>query len=41
MSKREEKVPPRYVGKKECARPAEKAREKEENCKRKGLKLKK
>ena len=49
MSKREEKVPPRYVGKKECARSAQirqtvktkKVGKKKENSKRKGLKLKK
>ena len=48
MSTRGEKVPPRYVGKKECARSAqirqninEKGKEKEEKSKRKGIELKK
>ena len=48
MSKRGEKVPTRYVRKKECARSAQipqiktkKLAKKEENSKRKGLKLKK
>ena len=48
MSTRGEKVPPRYVGKKECARSAQirqningKGKEKEEKSKRKGIKLKK
>ena len=48
MSKRGEKVSPRYVGKKECALSlkydkikTKKLGEKEENSKRKGLKLKK
>ena len=46
--KRNDKVPPRYFGKKECARSAqiqqnlnEKVGKKLENSKRKGLKLKK
>ena len=48
MSKRGKKVPPRYIGKNECALSAQirqnqnkKGREKEEKSKRKGVKLKK